>query len=297
MTKPFRKDLITRDDLDRWGSCYEPHRLDVLHAEPLTPLQILAKRDTDAWNEVPYSDRLWVVLRRDVMFPGEIRNIACDFLEHAMSHLRTVPHFNSQWDRMITMQLYERAVAAARELVDLELANPVATLEQRHNEWAGVINKSNLADVFQIQLTEATKAGTQLRKELRQEMEHHKKEAERVPANRLDASPPAVPSDAPISEWCIQKPDALTELCVNFHYVCAEQMILHCCAEVTANPIKGGVHCNMAPISVRAKGILCTLDGSTRPEWSLYGQPCLVLRDARTNEEKWQVNHVIDLYS
>jgi hypothetical protein len=68
---------ITREQLRRWGACYEDERIAALVPEAgLTPLEV-------ANLYIPAEDRLWVLLRKDIIPARELRLLVCDWAEAA----------------------------------------------------------------------------------------------------------------------------------------------------------------------------------------------------------------------
>ena len=68
---------ITRDLLRLWGACYDDARIDELVPEAgLTPLEI-------ALDNVPVEDRLWVLLREELIPARDLRLLACGWAEAA----------------------------------------------------------------------------------------------------------------------------------------------------------------------------------------------------------------------
>ena len=52
---------------DKWNACYSADTLALLYEKPLTVIEVLTKADTPMWYDVPIRDRLWTVLRTDVI--------------------------------------------------------------------------------------------------------------------------------------------------------------------------------------------------------------------------------------
>jgi hypothetical protein len=68
---------ITREQLRLWGACYDDAKIAALVPEAgLTPLEIAAL-------DIPVNDRLWVLLREDIIPARELRLLACDWAEAA----------------------------------------------------------------------------------------------------------------------------------------------------------------------------------------------------------------------
>jgi hypothetical protein len=72
---------ITREQLRQWGACYNDAKIAALVPEDgLTPLELAAL-------DIPVEDRLWVLLREEVIPARELRLLACDWA--AAACLRT----------------------------------------------------------------------------------------------------------------------------------------------------------------------------------------------------------------
>jgi len=68
---------ITREQLRRCGACYTDKKIATLVPEEgLTPLEVAAL-------DIPVEDRMWVLLREDVMPARDLRLLACDWAESA----------------------------------------------------------------------------------------------------------------------------------------------------------------------------------------------------------------------
>lgn len=66
---------ITRKQLRLWGACYNDERIAELVPEAgLTPLEVAAL-------DIPAEDRLWVLLREDIIPARELRLLACGWAE------------------------------------------------------------------------------------------------------------------------------------------------------------------------------------------------------------------------
>jgi len=71
--------IVTRQQLRDWDACYTDEQIaELVPSEGLTPLQVL---DAD----VPAQDRLWVVLREDVIPARELRLLACKWAREALA--------------------------------------------------------------------------------------------------------------------------------------------------------------------------------------------------------------------
>ena len=68
---------ITIELLEKWGSCYSRER----HVD-LSPLDIAHMED------IPAKDRLWVLLRNEIISEKKLRLLACDFAEYALSFVK-----------------------------------------------------------------------------------------------------------------------------------------------------------------------------------------------------------------
>ena len=70
--------MITRKQLRLWGACYDDKRIaSIVPEEGLMPLEIAALEN------VPTEDRLWVLLREEVIPSRALRLSACDWAEAA----------------------------------------------------------------------------------------------------------------------------------------------------------------------------------------------------------------------
>lgn len=68
---------ITREQLRTWDACYSDERIaELVPPEGLTPLAVC---DLD----IPADDRLWVVLREEIIPARQLREFACDVAEEA----------------------------------------------------------------------------------------------------------------------------------------------------------------------------------------------------------------------
>ena len=68
---------ITREQLRRWGACYDDERIAELVPEAgLTPLEVASL-------DIPAEDRLWVLLREDIVPACDLRLLACGWAEAA----------------------------------------------------------------------------------------------------------------------------------------------------------------------------------------------------------------------
>ena len=66
---------ITREQLRRWGACYDDDRIAELVPEAgLTPLEVASL-------DIPAEDRLWVLLREDIVPACDLRLLACGWAE------------------------------------------------------------------------------------------------------------------------------------------------------------------------------------------------------------------------
>ena len=70
---------ITRKQLRLWGACYDDAEIASLVPESgLTPMEIAAL-------DIPAGDRLWVLIREEVLPDRALRLLACDWAEAACS--------------------------------------------------------------------------------------------------------------------------------------------------------------------------------------------------------------------
>lgn len=68
---------ITREQLRLWEACYHDAKIASLVPESgLTPLEVAAL-------DIPVNDRLWVLLREDIIPARALRLLACDWAESA----------------------------------------------------------------------------------------------------------------------------------------------------------------------------------------------------------------------
>lgn len=91
---------ITRSMIRDWDACYTDERIaELVPREGLTPLQVLDLK-------IPASDRLWTVLREEVLPETTLRLWACDWAEEA---LRVMDVANAQlWACVETSRRYAR---------------------------------------------------------------------------------------------------------------------------------------------------------------------------------------------
>ena len=98
----------------------------------LTPLEILALGD------VPPTDRLWVILREEIIPSRELRLIACWFAERALRSERATgrePDKRS-WAAVAVSRRYADGRATAEELSAAEAAAGVAAWDASAAAWA-----------------------------------------------------------------------------------------------------------------------------------------------------------------
>lgn len=73
---------ITRGKLREWNACYSDSRIDDIFrakkTDELTPLQVANMRS------IPPKDRLWVLLREEIIPKKQLRLLACGFAERAL---------------------------------------------------------------------------------------------------------------------------------------------------------------------------------------------------------------------
>ena len=68
---------ITREQLRRWGACYTDKKIaELVPEDGLTPLEVAAL-------DIPKKDRMWVLLREDVIPARALRLLACGWAEDA----------------------------------------------------------------------------------------------------------------------------------------------------------------------------------------------------------------------
>ena len=72
---------------DEWNACYPKSRLAELYDHPHTPLEVLT-RDDGEWATVSARDRLWTVLRKDVLPDRMLRLFACECATRALNRER-----------------------------------------------------------------------------------------------------------------------------------------------------------------------------------------------------------------
>ena len=116
---------ITRELLRRWGACYDDAKIAALVPEAgLTPLEVAAL------DNIPVEDRLWVLLREELVTARELRLLACDWAEAAC--------VNAGWNDPRSLA----AIAVARrfavgEATEAELAEArSAAWEARSEAWS-----------------------------------------------------------------------------------------------------------------------------------------------------------------
>ena len=81
---PYIRD-VRRADVRR--ACYTPERLAELYDRPHTVVEVLLRRD-GKWHDVPDADRLWTVLRLDLIDARTLRLFACDCAERTLDRRR-----------------------------------------------------------------------------------------------------------------------------------------------------------------------------------------------------------------
>jgi hypothetical protein len=110
--------------LKHWGPCYEPERLAAFAKEPSrTPLEV-ATLKTGPWRKVSAGDRLWVLLRPQIIPERELRLLACDFAERALKREQKAgrePNARS-WAAIKVSRRFADGKATAEELAAAEAA-------------------------------------------------------------------------------------------------------------------------------------------------------------------------------
>ena len=100
---------IMREQLRQWGACYADERIaELVPEEGLSPLEVAAL-------DIPAEDRMWVLLREDIIPARELRLLACDWAEAACS--------KTGWDNEHSLN----AIAVARRFAVGEV--PAAELD------------------------------------------------------------------------------------------------------------------------------------------------------------------------
>ncbi len=106
---------ITADDLIGWGSCWGEKKTRSYFAaagvDSFTPLEILNRSD------VSDEDRLWVVLREEIIPERDLRLLACDFADHVMPiWAGAYPDDTRPQDAIAVARRYANGDASAEEL-------------------------------------------------------------------------------------------------------------------------------------------------------------------------------------
>ncbi len=77
--------LITRELLRTWDACYSDEKIaELVPVEGLSPLAVCDLQT------VPAADRLWVLLREEIIPARELRLLACDWAERALTMVGNV---------------------------------------------------------------------------------------------------------------------------------------------------------------------------------------------------------------
>ena len=108
---------LVRDTYKAW---YSPERLALLYDKPMTVLEVLTRVD-GPWAEVPAEDRLWTVLRNELIDAKTLRLFACQVAENA---LNTLPP--------------DKVDSRSREAIRVSrlFADGLATREELAAEWS-----------------------------------------------------------------------------------------------------------------------------------------------------------------
>ena len=118
MTATETQTVITLEMVrDTWGACYEADRLAALFERPLTPLDVLTRRD-GAWSDVPATDRFWVVLHEGVLPDSTMRLFACACARRALERERSrgrEPDHRS-WAAVEIVEAHARGNATDKQL-------------------------------------------------------------------------------------------------------------------------------------------------------------------------------------
>ncbi len=74
-------DLITRERLRAWDACYSDEKIaELVPVEGLSPLAVCDLQTVTA------ADRLWVLLREEIIPARELRLLACDWADQALAY-------------------------------------------------------------------------------------------------------------------------------------------------------------------------------------------------------------------
>ena len=131
---------ITREKLRLWGACYDDEQIAALVPEDgLTPLEIAAL-------EIPAEDRMWVLLREDVIPARAMRLLACDWAETAC--LRPGGADERSLAAIAVARRYAVGEATESELNAARSAAGSAASAAREPEWAAW--SDHLADVVKV---------------------------------------------------------------------------------------------------------------------------------------------------
>lgn len=107
---------ITIADVRRWEPCYDP-------AEYLSEDWAGTALDVLALAEVPPADRLWVILREEVLPPQTLRSLACAFVRHTpLGDGRTTWDLLTDPSSRVAVETAERYAAGLATDADLSAA-------------------------------------------------------------------------------------------------------------------------------------------------------------------------------
>lgn len=108
--------IITRTKLREWRACYSDDRIaELVPEDGLSPLEVLAL-------DIPPADRLWVVLREDVIPARELRHLACDWAERALDRLPPDQVDPRSREAIAVSRRYADGLASAEELREARVA-------------------------------------------------------------------------------------------------------------------------------------------------------------------------------
>ena len=118
--------IITTEQIMSWNPCdrYNESIVSGLIGDGKTPIEITEL-------EIPIEDRLWVLLRPDIIPEMALHSIACDFAQE-VAHLNTDPRVQTAFDakrKWIAGQISDKELEAAREAA-MEAAGAAACEKQ-----------------------------------------------------------------------------------------------------------------------------------------------------------------------
>ena len=123
---------------DEWDACYSAERLAALYDRPHTPLEVLT-RDDGEWATVPARDRLWTVLRKDMLPDRTLRLFACECATRALNRERAAgrePDARS-WNAVDVARRHAEGQASDQELTAArDAAWDAARAAARDAAWA-----------------------------------------------------------------------------------------------------------------------------------------------------------------